>query len=334
MLPSHHNPEGGFRNIWPTANGSGRFGDLLRWQWQRMRSTLPPSPEARDIPRRSPDFARPSAAPDELRITWIGQATFLIQIAGQNILTDPVWSERASPFQWLGPARFSPPGVRFEDLPPIHAVLISHDHYDHLDTTTIERLARAYPAASWLTPLGYADLLSKHGVSEVTELDWWESNTDGGPLSFTALPVQHWTNRFGSRPYSRLWCSWSIASPNARVYFAGDSGYCPAFTEIRERMGTFDVALLPIGAYEPRWFMKQAHMNPEDAVQAYLDLGAHHFCAMHWATFRLTDEDPLEPPRRVRAEWQRLALSPERLHIPAIGETLRLAPVATAESAP
>jgi N-acyl-phosphatidylethanolamine-hydrolysing phospholipase D len=334
MPPKHHNPNGGFRNIWPTANGASRFGDLLRWQWQRMRTTLPPSPASEDVPRREPDLSGPSTPSDELRITWIGQSTFLIQIDGQNLLTDPVWSERASPFKWLGPARFSPPGLRFEALPPIHAVLLSHDHYDHLDTATIRRLVRAHPAAAWLTPLGYEDLLRKQGVRVVTELDWWQSSfSRTAPLQFTALPAQHWTNRFGSRPYARLWCSWSIAGKSARIYFAGDSGYCPAFGEIRERTGAFDVALLPIGAYEPRWFMRQAHMNPEEAVRAYQDLGAQHFCAMHWATFRLTDEDPLEPPIRVRAEWVRLKLAADRLHIPAIGETIRLSALAASRSA-
>jgi N-acyl-phosphatidylethanolamine-hydrolysing phospholipase D len=325
---------GGYRNPWPSANGARSFADLLRWQWERMRKPPPPSPAVSAIPRAIPSVAHPVTAADELRLTWIGQSTFLIQMSGQNILTDPVFSERASPFRWMGPTRFTPPGLPFGGLPPIHVVVLSHDHYDHLDAATVRNLARTHPSAQWLAPLGHADFLRRRGVprGSIHELSWWETRqfaTEAGPLTCSALPAQHWTRRVGSPPNARLWCSWHLAGRWGRVYFTGDSGYCPAFREIAEHMGSCDVALLPIGAYEPRWFMQAAHMNPEDAVQAYLDLRARHFVAMHWATFRLTDEDVLEPPTRLRAAWQRAGLPSQNLHIPAIGQTVHTPLLAT-----
>ena len=229
--------------------------------------------------------------------------------------------------QWLGPARLNAPAVAFEALPPIDAVLLSHDHYDHLDSMTVRRLAVKHPAACWFAPLGHAAYLRSLGVRTVDDLDWWEKaelNVDSSKLTFEALPVQHWTRRIGSAVNQRLWCSWSIRSSAHHVYFAGDSGYCPAFAEIAQRSSPIDVALLPIGAYEPRWFMAPAHMNPEDSVRAFLDLRAQHFVAMHWGTFILTDEPALEPVERIQSAWSASSLPPDRLHVLAFGETLQL----------
>ncbi|MEX2282798.1 MAG: MBL fold metallo-hydrolase [Gemmatimonadota bacterium] len=257
-------------------------------------------------------------------MTWVGHSTFLIQLAGINLLTDPVWSLRASPFQWLGPARMTAPGIAFEELPRIDAVLLTHDHYDHLDSPTVRRLAHTHPKAPWYAPLGHVGILQGLGVQTVVELDWWQRAAllDADGFELVCLPVQHWTRRFGSPAFRRLWCSWAIKTAGCSIYFAGDSGYCPAFREIGERAGPFDVAILPIGAYEPRWFMQPAHMNPEEALQSYTDLRAREFIAMHWGTFRLTDEDPLEPPTRIRSAWQQAQLPAERLHVPAFGETI------------
>ena len=265
----------------------------------------------------------PSAGPDEVRVTWIGHSSFLLQIGGRNLLTDPVWSRRASPISWLGPSRMTEPGVKFEQLPPIHGVLISHDHYDHLDAPTVRRIARAQPHAQWIAPLGHTGLLRSMGVQSITELDWWQDSAAIG-VQVTATPVQHWTRRVGSAPGARLWCSYAISAPTHRIYFGGDSGYCPAFAEIGKWFESFDVAILPIGAYEPRWFMKHAHMNPEEAVRAFRELNARHFVSMHWGSFRLTDEDPLEPPVRTREAWQAQQLPESDLHILAVGETLRV----------
>lgn len=293
----------------------------------------------------------PRAPEDELHITWVGHASFLIQIGGMNLLTDPQWSKRASPFSFMGPARFVPPGVLWEVLPPIDAVLISHDHYDHLDDATVRRLHERFgDAVHWFVPLEYRSWFSSRGIRRIIEMDWWEEAalaipaatagpSDGaghgdsnarrsaaGPLRVVALPCQHWTARTPFDRQSKLWASWAVIAPNGRsVYFGGDSGYFPEYPRIREQIGTFDALMLPIGAYEPRWFMKPVHMNPEEAVQTYIDLGATGtLLPMHWGTWRLTDEDPLEPPISMEAAWRMAGLPEERLQVLQHGATWRL----------
>jgi N-acyl-phosphatidylethanolamine-hydrolysing phospholipase D len=323
-LQEHHYPGGGFRNPWP-VDGERGLDAFLRWRFERLKHGPRRKPGRNAFPRARARIAYPTARPNELRMTWVGHSTFLIQIGGLNVLTDPHWSLRSSPFPWLGPARLVAPGIPFEALPPIHVVVISHDHYDHLDRRTVRRLADSHPAAQWLAPLGHARYLESLGVENAFDLDWWQSaELNKGALSIEALPVQHWTRRVGSQFNQRLWCSWSIQSGEHHVYFAGDSGYCPAFEEIAARSTPIDVAALPIGAYEPRWFMKPAHMNPEEALRAYRDLGAQHFVAMHWGTFMLTDEPALEPPKRIKTAWRAQKLPPEHLHVLAFGETLHL----------
>jgi N-acyl-phosphatidylethanolamine-hydrolysing phospholipase D len=258
----------------------------------------------------------------------VGHATFLVQAGGLNLLTDPVWSRRASPSQLIGPARFVPPGVDFDALPPLDAILLSHDHYDHLDAPTVRRLhARFGDAVPWVTPLGYRAWFEGAGVRAVTELDWWEETRiekGGASARVVCAPAQHWTRRRMREYNDRLWASYAlIFAGGTRIYFGGDSGWFAGYDEIGERLGPFDVTMLPIGAYEPRWFMRPAHMNPEEAVRAYGQLGGRgKFVAMHWGTFRLTDEDPLEPPVRTRAAWRAAGLPERDLAIPRHGETL------------
>ena len=330
-LGDHHAPAGGFRNPWePHPELERRPGGLLAWMWERFRSDLPGNPAPGDVPPGTPAVARPRAHPDEVRMTLVGHATVLLQIGGLNLLTDPIWSARAGPFSLVGGPRFTDPGIPLDALPPLDAVLLSHGHYDHLDAATTRRLVRRFGAdLPWICPLGHGRWLARQGVSAALELDWWDEVPVASRLCgmrLVCLPVRHWTRR-GLRVDRELWCSWGIltAEGGPAVYFGGDSGYCPAFSEIGRRLGPFTASILPIGAYEPRWFMADSHMNPEEAVRAYQDLGGSGaFMGIHWGTFRLTDEDPLEPPLRTRAAWKAAGLPPGALHLPGPGGTVVL----------
>lgn len=350
--PAHHGPDGKYRIPWPLETADQRSGGgVLRWQMERMRAKLPPNPPPSALPLVASDIARPRGADDEIRITWIGHASFLLQMDGWNVLVDPHFGPRASPFRFMGPKRFVPPGVALDALPPIDAVILSHDHYDHLDEWSVRHLNRRFPTAMWIAPLGHAAWLRGHGILAASDLDWWDSailmsgrettvttydesgrptqhpTTDrggAGSLTITCAPAQHWTRRRLREYNDRLWGSFAIRTAAGRsVYFGGDSGYFRGYAEIGERLGPFSAVLTPVGAYEPRWFMAPAHMNPEEAVRAYREMGARGaFVPMHWGTFRLTDEDPLEPPVRLRAAWAAAALPPDDLHVLRHGETL------------
>lgn len=221
-------------------------------------------------------------------VTFIGHATLLIQTAAANILTDPVYSERASPVPFAGPTRARRPGVRFADLPHVDVVLLSHNHYDHCDLGTLAALARRDNPLV-VTPIGNARLVASAGLSRIEELDWWEPSAQA-PCRVLLTPAQHFSAR---SPFDRnraLWGGFVVDAGARRIFFAGDSGYGAHFPEIGRRCGSIDLALLPIGAYEPRWFMKDVHMNPEEAVQAHLDVSARASVAIHFGTFQLTPE--------------------------------------------
>jgi L-ascorbate metabolism protein UlaG (beta-lactamase superfamily) len=222
-----------------------------------------------------------------LRVTFVNHATTLIQLDGMNILTDPVWSDRVSPLPFAGPRRHRPPGIRFQDLPPIDLVLVSHNHYDHLDVPTLKRLTRA----SIITPLGNAALLRRHGLT-AKELDWWQS---AGPV--TVVPSHHFSARGLSDRNCNLWSGFVIASQHGNVYFAGDTGWGDHFSQIADRFEPIRLALLPIGAYLPRWFMRYAHIEPAEAVRAHFVLRAQTSVAMHFGTFELGDDGQFEPVR-------------------------------------
>jgi N-acyl-phosphatidylethanolamine-hydrolysing phospholipase D len=325
-LRSARDESGRFVIPWPLEDSPSRgMRDIARWYRQRLRNGVAPNPPAGTFPMAEPDIAAPRNANDELRITWIGHATFLIQLAGITILTDPVWSRRASPIGWAGPSRLVPPGLGFDSLPPVDAVVLSHDHYDHLDSRTVSRLqSRFGNDLAWVTPLGYRSWLNGFGIANVTELDWWDSarlNTPGGDLDVRATPAQHWSKRSPFSERTRLWSGFVLSAGRSNVFFCGDSGYFDGFRAIGG-LGPFAASLMPIGAYDPRWFMKPAHMNPEEAVRAYTELGRGGlFAAMHYGTFRLTDEPPQEPPVRADAAWSAAGLPREQLWIPQHGET-------------
>lgn len=253
-------------------------------------------------------------------VTWIGHATLLIQLDGINLLTDPHWSERASPVGFAGPKRLVPPGLRFEDLPPIHLALISHDHYDHLDLATVRRLAAVH-RPRFLVPLGLGRWFERRGIGPVCELDWWDSEKTDGCL-VTCVPAQHFSGRTLWDHNRRLWCGWAMQGSTHAVYFAGDTGYDRAlFDDIARRIGPIELAALPIGAYLPPRIMRFVHSTPEQALRIFADLHAERLLAMHWGTFDLAEEPPGEPPKRLEAEASRLRVDRARVWILRPGET-------------
>ncbi|UQX03861.1 MBL fold metallo-hydrolase [Streptomyces sp. RerS4] len=260
----------------------------------------------------------PAAQPGELSVTWAGHASWVLRTGGLTVLTDPVWSRRI-----LGtPARVTPVGVPWEDLPPVDAVVISHNHYDHLDAPTLKRLPRD---TALFVPAGLAPWCRRRRFTRVTELDWWESAELGG-VRFDFVPAHHWSRRFLLDTCRTLWGGWVLTdtATGRKVYFAGDSGYGHWFGEIGRRHPGIDLALLPIGAYAPRWWLRDVHTDPEEAVQACLDVGARRMAPMHWATFVLSAEPVMEPLHRARAAWSRTGLPRDHLWDLPIGATRTL----------
>jgi N-acyl-phosphatidylethanolamine-hydrolysing phospholipase D len=329
-LPPHHDPHGGFRNPWALEQAHG-FAAAMRWLLrERLASRRPAVFDPANFRRATPSVAIPREAPGGISLTWVGHATFVIQIGAYNILTDPMWSDRASPVTFAGPRRCVPPSPGISELPAIDAVLMSHDHYDHFDTRSIRALASRFPEARWFAPLGVGRLLGRAGARHVSEHDWWDA-TASGPLRIGCTPARHFSGRTPAARNRTLWCGWTLEVDDRRVFFAGDTAWHPDFARIREQFGPFDLTLLPIGAYDPRWFMRPVHMDPEEAVQAFTALdgmgGGACMVGMHWGTFRLTVEPLDEPPRRTAAAWELAALPAERLWIMAHGETRRWRPV-------
>jgi L-ascorbate metabolism protein UlaG (beta-lactamase superfamily) len=271
----------------------------------------------------TPPARLPSLGDAGAVVTFIGHSTFLIQTSAGNILTDPVYSRHAGPFGVFGPRRVRPPAIQFEDLPPIAIVLLSHNHYDHCDVSTLSRIARRFDPLV-VTPLGNARLVRSTGITRVEELDWWQSMTALG-ATIVATPAHHFSARTPFDKNRALWSGFAITVNNRQIYFAGDSAYAPLFREIRARLGVADLALLPIGAYEPRWFMKIIHMNPEEAVQAHLDLDARKSVAMHFGTFQLTTEGIDEPGRALAEACRERGLSPAAFRVPQLGESILVA---------
>jgi L-ascorbate metabolism protein UlaG (beta-lactamase superfamily) len=294
---SPHFSEGKFHNTLPTPTlkpANARDGLLRQWHEQRHNGH-PGGP----VPLTAPRFPAEAA---ELAVTWFGHASALLEVDGARVLVDPVWGERVSPSPLLGPTRLHPAPVPLEQLPPVDAVLISHDHYDHLDLPTVRWLL-ARSAATFVVPLGIGVHLRTWGVPDerIAELDWNGSTTVAG-LTLTCTEARHFSGRFFARD-TTLWASWVVADPRHRVFFGGDTGYTPAFAEIGARLGPFDLTLLPVGAYNEAW--RHIHMDPEEAVRAHGDLGGGVLLPIHWATFNLAFHRWAEPVQRLVAAAER-----------------------------
>lgn len=289
---------------------------LLKWQWEGGGAQWPASVENSARPRISKDVS-----PDSVAVTFVGHATVLLQYHGLNVLTDPVWSERASPFSWLGPKRVRAPGIGFESLPKIDLVLISHNHYDHFDLPTIRRLVETHDPL-FLIALGDGRLLEDIPGIRFKEMDWGQTHRFSEDMNVHFLKAQHWSARgFFDRNMS-LWGSFMLEPAKGPVvYFAGDSGLAPHFKEIGTRFPRIDLALLPIGAYEPRWFMKDQHMNPADAVEAHRDLKARRSMGIHFGTWQLTNEGIDEPVLALTKARTAAGLTPNEFFTSEAGET-------------
>jgi L-ascorbate metabolism protein UlaG (beta-lactamase superfamily) len=317
--PSHHRARG-FANENPDFERPA-FWALQAFRARRVWASIVGGGEPPAFPRVANDGKALRDNGNAPTVTWIGHATLLLQLDGVNVLTDPHFSERASPLRSAGPRRLNPPGLAFEDLPPIHAVVISHDHYDHLDRPTVQRLAETH-RPRFFVPLGFKAWFTALGITNVEELDWWDSRRVGA-VTFTATPIQHWSARTPFDMNERLWAGWAIAGRERRVFFAGDTGYYDGFRRIGERLGPFDLALVSIAAYEPASIMAHTHTTPEQSLQIFADVGARTFVAMHWGTFDLSEEPLDEPPRRLLAAARAQRLPEARVWILAHGETRR-----------
>ena len=337
----HHRPDG-FQNNYMSFRGK-RWHELLRWRWQAWRAGHP-RPITTQIPIVKPDlgFIHANAGAGfqmQPAVTWIGHITVLAQMGGLNILTDPVFSDRCFPVQWAGPKRQTPPGLQPDELPHIDVVLLSHNHYDHMDEGSLLALSKqAGGSPLFITPLGHQRWFARRGIHRVVELDWWDTHvldaTDhSARIPVTLTPAQHWSARTATDALRSLWGGFAVMAPDCHLFFAGDTGYSKDFIDIRQHFaraqtpelgGGFDIALLPIGAYEPRWFMKDQHVNPEEAVQIFHDLGCKQAMAVHWGTFELTDEALDEPPRALALAKQKTGLQADRFSTLAIGETMKI----------
>jgi N-acyl-phosphatidylethanolamine-hydrolysing phospholipase D len=331
--PPPHHRDGSFQNNYFELAPRGLL-ELMQWKLQATRAGLP-RPPTTPTPQVAPElaFLRSNAgagAAMQPAATWIGHATVLLQMGGLNVLTDPIFSERAAPVQWAGPRRAQPPGVALAALPRIDAVVISHNHYDHCDVASLRALnQQAGGPPLFLVPLGLKAWLADIGITNAVELDWWHAHTLSG-VEIVFTPVQHWSARGLTDRQKTLWGGWAFFASDFHAFFAGDTGYSRDFADIRARFagrqadGGFDLALIPVGAYEPRWFMTEQHVNPEEAVRVHQDLGARRSLGIHWGTFELTDESLDEPPRALAAARRQLGVAEADFGVTAIGQTLRL----------
>ncbi len=314
--PFHH-LENGFRNLDPDfKEGEIDFIDFFTFLGRRIGG-IPPD-ELPEVIEPDVSFLHKNSSKDN--VTWIGHSTLLIQMEGLTILCDPVWASRVGPMNLVGSQRWTKPAIRIEELPKLDGVILSHNHYDHFDIDAVKKIARRNPAVLVFAPLGLKEALHELGVQSVVELDWWQS----GRLRHLTIHCESAQHFSGRTPFDRnvtLWASFALIGKERKFYFGGDSGYWYGFRDIGEKFGGFDVAALPIGAYEPQSFMRPVHLSPEDAVQAYIDLKARRFVPIHWGTYNLSDEPLLEPPLRLEKEVARRHLTGDNFWLMRHGET-------------
>ena len=274
------------------------INDMVRW----MRSDQEPIITKIEI---SSEWKSIDLSNNDNYAIWIGHSTFLIKKEGLTILTDPIFSDRASPFGFIGPKRLIPPAINISALPRIDVITVSHNHYDHLDISSLRKLSKLFPEALFFVPNGDKRLLNKNNIKNVHEFDWWNSFKVKN-FEFTFTPVQHWSKRGLFDRNRSLWGGWHIKHNDYSIFHAGDTGYSNDFVQTRLRLGAPKYAFIPIGAYDPEWFMSDSHVNPEEAVQIMLDLEAEKGFGMHWATFTLTDENTIEPKIRLENATMKL----------------------------
>ncbi len=297
----------------PGSSGASGFTDLIRWMTNRQ-------------PGYWPEYVHVDPAPpqqqrvEDLRITFVNHSTMLIQMNGLNVLTDPVWSERISPVNWVGPKRHRPVGIRFEDLPPIDLILLSHNHYDHLDAPTMIRLAETHKSRLYTT-LGNNAYLETIGIHKAVDMDWWDEVSLGGGFTLTCVPAWHFSNRGLFDRNTTLWGGFVLQGPGGTVYFAGDTGFGPFFHDIARKFPEIRLALLPIGAYRPRWFMSPVHMGPDEAVETHLILKPHRSVGIHFGTFAQADDGDTEPVELLNETLDRKGIARDRFRALANGES-------------
>lgn len=288
------------------------FSDFLRWMWNREPG------EWHEVADAAPG-ARPPLKGNSLHVTFVNHATVLLQTPELNVLTDPTWSERASPLSWAGPKRVRPPGIRFEELPPIDLVLVSHNHYDHMDLPTLLRLKEQHDP-QFIVGLGNAVLLQHEGIDKVRELDWWQQLEITPGTVVSGVPAQHFSQRWLGDRDRRLWMGFVMQVQEGAIYFAGDTGMGPHFAQIRERFGPLRLSLLPVGAYKPRWFMSAVHTSPQEAVQAHKILQSDYSIGIHFGTFRLADDAQNDPAENLTIALEQEKVSKEKFLLLDFGE--------------